>query len=118
MQFLGRFGRAYHLAMPTFVRVLRFLSIVWAFVAVLGMSQAIAPSVEGQSMFATWAKSLGWLFGFELGWTGQETTEGMRQALIKSAGQFVFFCGWIAGLVLTRPRDTHGAVGGTRQRPG
>ena len=62
MKFLGRFGRPYHLTMPIFLRVLRALSIVWAIVAVLGMGQAIAPSVEGQSMFATWAKSLGWLF--------------------------------------------------------
>lgn len=104
--------------MPIFLRVLRALSIVWAIVAVLGMGQAIAPSVDGQSMFATWAKSLGWLFGFELGWTGQETTEGMRQALIKSAGQFVFFFGWIAGLVLTRPRELPGVVHGSRHSQG
>jgi len=104
--------------MPIFLRVLRVLSIVWAIVAVLGMGQAIAPSVDGQSMFATWAKSLGWLFGFELGWTGQETTEGMRQALIKSAGQFVFFFGWVTGLVLTRPREQQGAVRESRPPQG
>jgi len=95
--------------MPTFLRVMRVLAIVWALAAVIGMGQAVKPSLEGISMLGDWAKSAGWLFGARLHWTGTETDESMRALLWKSIGQVLFYFGWIAALLATRPRRKKGS---------
>ena len=97
--------------MPAFMRVLRILSVVWALAAVIGMGQAVKPSIEGQSMLADWAKSFGWLVGMQLHWTGRETAESMRALLAESAMQIVFYFGWIVALLATRPRKKDGPGG-------
>jgi hypothetical protein len=91
--------------MAVLLRVLRVVSIIWALAAVIGMGQAVKPSIEGQSMLADWAKSFGWLLGMQLHWTGRETAEGMRALLAHSTLQVVFYFGWIVALLATRPRD-------------
>ena len=96
--------------MPTFLRVMRVLSIVWALAAVIGMGQAVRPSVDGASMLGDWAKSLGWVVGAQLHWTGTETPDGMRALLWKSVGQLVFYFGWIAALLATKPRRKKGSA--------
>lgn len=88
--------------MSVFLRVLRMVAIVWALAAVIGMGQAVRPSLEGQSMLADWAKSFGWLVGLQLHWTGTETPEGLRALLACSALQVLFYFGWIGALLATR----------------
>jgi hypothetical protein len=97
--------------MLVFLRVLRVVSIIWAVAAVIGMGQAIKPSIEGESMLAAWAKSFGWLVGLQLHWTGRETADGMRALLAQSALQVVFYFGWIVALLATRPRRKHRSDG-------
>ena len=88
--------------MHVFYRVLRVVAIAWAIAAVIGMGQAVKPSIEGASMLADWTKAFGWLFGAQLHWTGQETAESMRALLLKSAAQVVFFFGWVPALIVSR----------------
>ena len=104
--------------MSVFLRVLRMVAIVWALAAVIGMGQAVRPSIEGQSMLADWAKSFGWLVGLQLHWTGTETPEGLRALLARSALQVLFYFGWIGALLLTRARRKPGRDGdfGTFER--
>lgn len=96
--------------MPTFLRVMRVLAIVWALAAVIGMGQAIKPSVDGVSMLADWAKSAGWLVGAQLHWTGTETDDGMKALLWRSIGQVLFYFGWIPALLATKPRRKKGSL--------
>jgi hypothetical protein len=98
--------------MPVLLRVLRMVSIVWALAAVIGMGQAVRPSMEGQSMLADWAKSFGWLLGLQLHWTGTETTESLRALLARSLLQVLFYFGWIGALLATRSRRQPGADDG------
>lgn len=100
--------------MPAVSRVLRILSIVWALAAVLGMSQAIAPSVDGHSMFATWTRAFAWLLGFASDTAADAA--GMRLLALKSVGQIVFFFGWIPALLLTKPRGDDAGTGLPRGR--
>ena len=96
--------------MPTFLRVMRVLAIVWALAAVIGMGQAIKPSVDGASMLADWARSAGWLVGAQHVGTGAETDESMKALLWKSIGQVLFYFGWIAALVMTKARRKRGSM--------
>jgi hypothetical protein len=97
--------------MSVLLRVLRVVAIVWALVAVIGMGQAVRPSMEGQSMLADWAKSFGWLLGLQLHWTGTETPEGLRALLTRSVLQVFFYFGWIGALLVTRAHHKHGKDG-------
>jgi len=97
--------------MSVLMRALRVVAIVWALAAVIGMGQAVRPSIEGQSMLADWAKSFGWLVGLQLHWTGSETAEGMRALLMRSVLQVLFYFGWIGALLVTRARRKEGDFG-------
>jgi hypothetical protein len=97
--------------MSVLMRALRVVAIVWALAAVIGMGQAVRPSMEGQSMLADWAKSFGWLVGMQLHWTGSETSEGLRALLTRSVLQVLFYFGWIGALLVTRARRKRGQDG-------
>jgi hypothetical protein len=97
--------------MSVLMRALRVVSIVWALAAVIGMGQAVRPSMEGESMLADWAKSFGWLVGMQLHWTGSETNEGLRALLTHSVLQVLFYFGWIGALLVTRAHRKHGKDG-------
>ena len=74
--------------MSVWMRALRVVAIVWALAAVVGMGQAVRPSMEGQSMLADWAKSFGWLVGLQLHWSGNETPEGLRAFMEREIAQY------------------------------
>jgi hypothetical protein len=83
-------------------RIIRVLSIVWAFIGVSAFILEVR--APGSVMLASWAKSVAWPLGIRLYETGAETTESIGLLFANSLGQFIFHFGWIAPLLLTRAR--------------
>lgn len=81
-------------------RIVRGASVAWMFLGLVGFVLALSDTL----MFATWAKSLAWVFGVKLWWSGAETTEGMVTILAQSLAQIVVYFGGVALYLATRPR--------------
>ncbi|WP_418131429.1 hypothetical protein [Variovorax sp. 278MFTsu5.1] len=84
-------------------KIARVIAGIWS---VLGMGAFLwtAFTTGVKAMLTAWAKSLGWVVGLKLWWTGSETPEGMGLLLANSLGQIVFFLGGILLLLLVKPR--------------